>query len=170
MGRGAHAGGERTGRRPRRPYGLRIRGYREADGTAVRRIHESGMRQEGTYVDGTYADLEDIGRSYLSEGGAFLVAEVNGRVVGIGGLQKKGRGTGFINRISVKKAFRGRGIGTAILRALERKARAYGYGKVALDTARQHKTAQMLYLENGYRKTGTKRWRGLTCILYEKRL
>ena len=66
--------------------------------------------------------------------GAFLIAYVDGSPIGCGGLRQHSPGVGEIKRMYVEPGSRKLGIGRAILRALERRARELGYPTLRLET------------------------------------
>lgn len=91
---------------------------------------------------------------------AFLAAEIDGDVVGVLGLA---RGTRLANRhtaefgITVARAARGRGVGTALIRAAEERARAWGVRKVTLGVLAENEAARRLYRRLGYEEEGLRR-------------
>lgn len=56
-----------------------------------------------------------------------------------------------IQLLMVRPSASGRGLGTALLDAVEQQARALGIGALRLDTGSQNKPAVHLYEKNGYR-------------------
>ena len=84
--------------------------------------------------------------------GAFLVGyDDEGRAVCGGGLKSHGHGVVELKRMYVVPEARGRGIGRALLVALEDAARELGYGTARLDTGPQQPEAEHLYRSAGYR-------------------
>jgi GNAT superfamily N-acetyltransferase len=87
----------------------------------------------------------------VAEGrGAFLVAYADGRAVGCGAVRKLDARTAEIKRMYVERGLRGRGIGRAVLDALEREARALGVRRVVLETGIRQHAAIALYERAGY--------------------
>ena len=86
-------------------------------------------------------------------GGGYLVGYLHGEPVAGGRFKDlHAEGACEIKRMYVAPSARGRGLGVALLSALEDAARAAGYRVVRLDTGpRQPKVAQM-YREAGYRE------------------
>jgi N-acetylglutamate synthase-like GNAT family acetyltransferase len=83
--------------------------------------------------------------------GAFLVARVEGAVIGCGGLQRHARTVGEVKRMWVDPAWRGCGLGVRLLAALEDAARQLGYREVYLDTNGTLTEAIAMYGRAGYR-------------------
>jgi GNAT superfamily N-acetyltransferase len=84
--------------------------------------------------------------------GTFLVGYEDGRAVAIGGLRRLGDGVGEIKRMYVVPDARSRGIGRALLAALEEAGRRMGYTKVRLDAGEAQKHSRVLFAHTGYRE------------------
>ena len=84
--------------------------------------------------------------------GAFLVAYVGDEVVGCVGLRRHDADVVEMKRMFVRTAFRGRGLGRAILVALEDRARALGYRRLILETGTAQPEAIGLYESAGYER------------------
>lgn len=151
---------------------LRIRDYKESDSSAVWRLHRLGLEQTG--VDAGVGpwddDLKSIALTYLQAKGAFLLAELNDQVVGMGALLRLSDTVGEIKRMRVDPAHQRHGFGQVILEALEARAAELGYRKLKLDTTREQQAAQVLYQKNSYREVGRKPWRTTEIIYFEKDL
>jgi ribosomal protein S18 acetylase RimI-like enzyme len=112
-----------------------------------------------------FPDLADVGGSFLARGGEFLVAEIDGHVVGMGGFRPGAGGCAEVLRIRVHPATRRRGIGRALMAELERRAARRGFRSVRLDTAANQPEAMAFYQGLGYRETGRERRPGWTWTL-----
>src|SRR6185436_18708299 len=87
----------------------------------------------------------------VSEGsGAFVVAYADGMAVGCGAVRKLDETTAELKRMYVTPEARGKGIGGAVLRALEAEARALGATRLLLETGIRQKTAEAMYRRAGY--------------------
>ena len=84
--------------------------------------------------------------------GAFLVGYEDGRPVAIGGLRGLGDGVCEIKRMYVVPHARSRGIGRALLAALEDAGRRLGYRAVRLDAGEEQKHSRVLFASSGYRE------------------
>ncbi|MDD7964063.1 GNAT family N-acetyltransferase [Actinomycetospora lemnae] len=86
--------------------------------------------------------------------GAFLVGYLDGRAVAIGGVRPLGpAGTDVaeIKRLYVVPDARSRGVGRALLAALEDAARELGYARVRLDAGAEQRHSRALFADVGYR-------------------
>ena len=96
-------------------------------------------------------------RSELADGRVLLGAYVDGRLVGSVQLapvpKPNGRHCAEVQKLLVLREFRGRGIGKALMAAVERKARELGRWLLVLDTV-PAQPAEKLYERIGYRRAG----------------
>ena len=83
-------------------------------------------------------------------GGVFLVAYVEQRPVGCGGLRRIDATTCEIKHMWLDPAARGLGLGRELLDALEQWASRLGYETVRLDTSRHLHEALGLYRSSAY--------------------
>lgn len=89
--------------------------------------------------------------------GAILAAWVGPEPVGMAGLRCVGLGPdarGEVWGVFVIPAWRGRGIGTELMRAVEAEARRLGRHRLLLDVVRTNEAAARLYMAAGFRGTG----------------
>jgi ribosomal protein S18 acetylase RimI-like enzyme len=84
--------------------------------------------------------------------GYLVVAWLEDRPVGCGGLRLCEAGTGEIKRMWTAPEARGRGVARKVLRTLEAKARERGLEKLRLETNRTLLEAQALYRKEGYQE------------------
>ncbi|XP_006038075.1 putative N-acetyltransferase 8B isoform X2 [Alligator sinensis] len=102
-------------------------------------------------------DLQDIRSTYLGATNTCLwVAEAGGAVVGlVAAVQLQDpaeRGTALeLKRLSVRQAYRGRGIARALSRTVLQFAQEHGYRAVVLETSMVQHAAQQLYERLGFR-------------------
>ncbi len=82
--------------------------------------------------------------------GEFLLVELDGQPVAMGGLRRSADGVAELKRVYVRPAGRGRRLGEAIARRLVDDARAFGYRSVRLDTLPFMGAAQALYEAMGF--------------------
>lgn len=85
-------------------------------------------------------------------GGGFVVARVGSAPAGCGGLRRYDTAVGELKRMYVAPAFRGQGVGRAVLVALEQRARRLGYDRLVLETGVRQPEAVGLYVSAGYRE------------------
>ena len=88
---------------------------------------------------------------YAPPGGAFLAARSMGRVIGCGGIRAIDHRTCEIKRLCVIPTERHRGVGQALLAALEHAARSLGHDTLRLDTDGSDPRAKELFERAGYR-------------------
>lgn len=82
--------------------------------------------------------------------GAFLIAAVAGKPVGCGAVRRIEARTAEIKRMYVNPAERSRGVGRALLAALETEARALGMARLVLETGLRQPEANALYERAGF--------------------
>jgi putative acetyltransferase len=97
------------------------------------------------------ADAPDAG-ALAPPNGVFLVARLDGRAVGCGGLRRVDAGVGEIKRMYVMAGARRLGIGGQILRELEGQARRLGLERLRLETGVRQPEAIGLYERAGYER------------------
>ena len=120
-----------------------IRQFRQEDADEVRRLFTEGQRQFSagfereleTYIEDSLAgDLADIECHYAQPGSNFWVAEVDGHVAGMVGVQRKDSITCELRRMSVDVRWRRKGLGRELLEMVEAFARQQGYTSMVLST------------------------------------
>ena len=82
--------------------------------------------------------------------GAFLIAYLDDAAVGCGAVRRLDETTAEIKRMYVNPSVRGRGIGRALVGALEREARLVGATRIVLETGTRLASAIKLYEGMGY--------------------
>lgn len=97
-------------------------------------------------------DMLELAKFSPPQGRLLLAAEQQGQPVGIACLRKIGDGVGEVKRMYVRPAFRGRGIGLALLETLIEAAREIGYGTLRLDSAKFMAAAHAMYRSAGFRE------------------
>ncbi|GIM95464.1 GNAT family N-acetyltransferase [Paractinoplanes toevensis] len=112
-----------------------------------------------------FPDLADIEGTFLATGGEFLVVELDGHVVGMGGYRPDAGERAEVLRVRVHPATRRRGIGRALMAELERRATADGLRSMHLDTATNQPAAMAFYQDLGYREVGREHQPGWTWTL-----
>jgi len=105
-------------------------------------------------------------------GGAFLVGEIGGHIVAMGGLRACDDDRAEIGYIRVHPATRRQSIGRRLMAALEQRAEAMGYTGVVLNTATNQPEAVAFYRSLGYAdvRTETRPEWHWTLIHFEKTL
>jgi len=139
---------------------LSLRPFSEADGGAVRELFIKVNRLLAPddmtdaferYIQDSIA--EEIGRIsdyYAEKRGGFWGAALDGRVVGMFGLEPVGADAMELRRMYVDPDFRRRGIAQAMLRAAEAHCRAAGLARLDLLTSEVQPEALAFYRAQGY--------------------
>ena len=83
---------------------------------------------------GAFDDLDDVQKNYFENGGVFLVTMSGGQLVGTGAFHWYAEGVCEARRVALLPAYRGRGLGYAMMMELQRRAGAMGYSKMCLWT------------------------------------
>ncbi len=86
----------------------------------------------------------------------FIVAECGNRVVGYAVGVKESDGSGHVMSIAVLPEYRGRGIGSALLKTLEESLIEDGVQRIYLEVSQNNKEGLRLYRKFGYRMIGVK--------------
>jgi putative acetyltransferase len=77
-----------------------------------------------------------------------------GEAVAVGALRRHAGGIGEVKRMYTRPAHQGRGLGGAILAAIEGLARAEGLSRLVLETGDRHPAAWRVYERGGFRRCG----------------
>lgn len=102
--------------------------------------------------------------------GTFLVGYDDGRAVAIGGVRRLEDGVCEIKRMYVVPDARSRGIGRALLAALEDAGAALGYIRVRLDAGPAQEHSRALFAKTGYREIPNYSDNHIAVYFGEKRL
>ena len=102
--------------------------------------------------------------------GRFVLAQVDGRAVGCGGVQVLDDGAAEIKRMWVSRQVRGTGLGGRLLRALEAHASDLGCAIVRLDTNSVLTAAVAMYGRAGYRQIPRYNNNPYPDLFFERRL
>ena len=110
------------------------------------------MTDEGhrTYADRNFISAQDLAE-LLGPGDRVLVGRIGGAPVACGAVRELAPGIGEIKRMYVVPGHRGRGLGRAVLDALEAEARTMGFERLRLDTGDRQTVAIAMYESAGYR-------------------
>jgi GNAT superfamily N-acetyltransferase len=109
-------------------------------------VEEVGAMYEPGLPAGSSADPQELS----PPGGGFVVLAEAGRPLAGGGVKRLDDHACEIKRMYVVPEARGRGLGRALLEALEALARDLGYGVARLDTGSKQPGAQRMYERAGY--------------------
>jgi ribosomal protein S18 acetylase RimI-like enzyme len=101
-----------------------------------------------------FPDLHDVQHSFFGAGGEFVVAEVDGALVGMGGFRPREEARVEVLRVRVHPATRRQGVGREVMAELERRAQRRGFRQIVLDTATNQPEAMAFYSALGYSEVG----------------
>ncbi len=107
---------------------------------------------------------------YEAPDGALLVASMGGDAVGTVGLRRFDVETADMRRMYVPQAYRGLGIGEALLAAVLDKARSMGYQRMILDVMESQAPARHLYEKAGFREAAGYGFSPLKGAVYMERM
>ena len=96
-------------------------------------------------------DMQKLG-IFMPPKGRLLLSDGTGELSGLACLRDNGDGIGEIKRMYVRPAYRGQGIGRALLDHLLNEARAIGYRCIRLDSAGFMSDAHRLYRSLGFQE------------------
>ena len=129
-----------------------IRPFQPTDQAAARSLILDGLGERWGWIDPTLnPDLDDIAATYAD--GDFVVAHLDGVLIGTGALIPEGDGAGRIVRMSVRQDLRGQGVGRRLLAELTTLARRAGYHTLVLETTSTWTDAVRFYAHNGFTVT-----------------
>ncbi|MDE2778509.1 MAG: GNAT family N-acetyltransferase [Chloroflexota bacterium] len=157
-----------------------IREFGPDDAEDVRRLFSEGQSQfaagfeedfEAYTRESLKADLSDIQGHYMDRpGSCFWVATVNGKVVGMVGIQRRDSHTGELRRMGVDINRRRQGIARMLLETAEEYCRQQGYSRLCLSTVTPLVPAIQMYQASGYTQTGQGKYGSVTVLHFSKEL
>lgn len=133
-----------------------IRDIRPEDDEAVRRVIRQVLDELGATGEGFTdrdPELEGMSAAYAGPGAAYFVAEVDGIVVGGGGIGPLDGGDPAVcelRKMYLHPSARGRGLGRGLLEECLDAARRLGYRECYLETLAQMERARDLYRRFGF--------------------
>jgi GNAT superfamily N-acetyltransferase len=137
------------------PDNLIITPFQPENQAAVKNLINQGLGEHwGTIDPNKNPDLNDIATTYKKD--IFLVAWLDGEIIGTGGLVHRTDKVAEIVRMSVAPQMRRRGIGHSILNYLVQEARRKGFLKIILETTETWHDVINFYLVNGFQITHNK--------------
>lgn len=121
--------------------------------TAAKELILNGFQERFGFIDHSLnSDLNYLTETYNGEGTLFLAGLIENELVCTGAMTNEGKGECRLQRMSVKKEFRGQGIASMMVRQLGERAKAAGYRKVVLETNIAWNSAVNLYKRCGYKE------------------
>jgi GNAT superfamily N-acetyltransferase len=117
---------------------------------AVRLIAALNAELKATFPEPGATHFSLTGAQVEAGDGAFVVAHLDDVAVGCGAVRRLDEATAELKRMYVEPSVRGRGIGRALVEALEREARLLGMTEIVLETGTRLAAAIKLYESMGY--------------------
>ena len=146
---------------------LRIRNATLADAEAISRIYNQGIEDRVATLE-TETRTAAERREWLAARGArhpVLVAEIDGAAAGWASLNRFNPRPVYDHvadlSVYVDRAWRGHGVGRALLGAVIERARAIGYHKMVLTAFPDNAAGMALYARMGFTRVGVYREQGL---------
>ena len=159
---------------------FKIRSFEDDDYYEVRALFERSLIEFSgncetamrSYVQSSLSDdLIDIRKHYFdSPTNQFWVAEVDGLVKGMAGIQSTGDGTAELRRMSVDREMRRFGIGSKLLSVAENFCNELGHKSIRLTTVHLLVPAIALYENCGFALQETESYGDITGLHYLKLL
>ena len=159
---------------------FKIRTFEDTHYSEVRSLFERSLLEfSGNYVTGMRSyvqssladDLIDIKKHYFAAlSNHFWVAEVDGVVKGMVGIESKGNGTAELRRMSVDKEVRRLGIASKLIEVAEDFCKSSGYKRISLTTVTLLVPAIKLYEKYGYTLQGEESYGDITGLQFVKTL
>jgi len=146
---------------------LTIREARLDDAEAIARIYNQGIEDRLATLETTLRGVDER-RDWLRARGErhpVLVCESDGQAVGWASLNQFNPRPAYDHvgdfSVYVARDARGSGVGSALLRALEARARQIGYHKLVLAAFPHNADGMRLYQRRGFQTVGTYHEQGL---------
>ena len=117
---------------------------------AARLIAALNAELKATFPEPGATHFSLAGAEVAAGDGAFVVAYLGEVAVGCGAVRRLDGATAELKRMYVDPSVRGRGVGRALVEALEREARLLGTTRVVLETGTRLAPAIRLYEGMGY--------------------
>ena len=129
-----------------------------SDQPALRELFREGLVEGLVGDNDTGADIDNLQEGYFSDDGqsGFWVADYNGLVIGMVGVQKSGDSAAEVRRLRVRGTFRRHGIGTLLMEKALAFCRHHGYLKIVLDVRIERGPAISLFEKFGFAHTRTR--------------
>lgn len=139
-----------------------IESLTEGDAPVIRDLIRRNLQEyeeAGTVLAATFRRLEALFDTYSGEGAKFFVAKDtsrNGQIIGAAGLGTFhglpiSEGLGEVRDLVLEPIYRGRGLGTRLLKRCLDEAKRAGYKRIYLETTPQMEPAKKLFLRFGFR-------------------
>lgn len=144
---------------------INIRRYKQSDKEQIialaHKIYNEIFSKDAFEIE----DLDDIKNEYFNNGGIFLVAEDDNKIIGtIGAVKFKGK-TVRLRRVYIHPDYRSLGIGKELFNKILRFCKNKKYNRIILSTFKEMKQAIKFYKKNGFSE-----FKKTDRIFFEKRI
>jgi GNAT superfamily N-acetyltransferase len=130
---------------------LLIRPFRASDQDAARQLILAGLGEHFGFIDETLnPDVDDIEAHYLASGSQFIVAEMDGILVGTAALVEEAPRIGRIVRLSTERGYRRLGIGRLLVDRLLQLAHQQGLHRILVETNHDWPEVVRFYESQGF--------------------
>ncbi|MGE4071656.1 MAG: GNAT family N-acetyltransferase [Lysobacterales bacterium] len=116
-------------------------------------VSRQGWTTEADLLDGQRTDRDGLLDTIAREGSIILLAERDGELLGCANLERQGDAA-YFGMFAVRPGLQGGGIGDAILRECEQRARNWGLSQVRMTVIWPRVELIAFYLRRGYAATG----------------
>ncbi|MDP9259566.1 MAG: GNAT family N-acetyltransferase [Actinomycetota bacterium] len=130
-----------------------IRGARPDDAPAMARLFAAVAEERDRIGTEPPVDVDERREHFARSAGSSMVAEAGGRIVGMVGVDVGRFGAGDLGML-VDAAWRGRGVGSALMEAAIEWARGEGLHKLCLEVFPTNAPALALYGKCGFVEEG----------------
>jgi putative acetyltransferase len=130
---------------------IHLRLYRPSDADSFRRLNQQWIEKLFKLEAPDLAVLDHPDEHILAPGGAIIIAEIDGRVIGTCALLFESEGVYEVAKMAVDELWRGAGIGRKILVYTIEEARSMRAHKLRLETSSKLPNAIHLYESVGFR-------------------
>lgn len=153
---------------------MRIVSFESKYEKAVLELNEISVKQSEyngeTVQPGWHGDLARIKDEYLESGGAFLLWLDEGKLAGMGGLQRVNDTTANVKRVRVHPDYQRKGLSEEILTEIEKAARRRNYRKLMSNAAKGNLPAERMLRKAGFVAVEEKQFFSVLCTVFEKEL
>lgn len=132
-----------------------IRPARPEDAEAMARLFAAVAEERDRIGSEPPVDLEERAALFARTVDGAVVAEAGGRIVGLVNVEASRHGFGDLGML-VDESWRGRGVGSALMRAAVDWSRSRGLHKLCLEVFPTNTAAIALYCRNGFVEEGTR--------------
>jgi ribosomal protein S18 acetylase RimI-like enzyme len=133
-----------------------IRGARPEDAPAMARLFAAVAEERNGIATEPPVDLDDRSAQFARTAAASMVAETDGRIVGTINVDAGRFGAGDLGML-VDAAWRGRGVGSALMDAAIAWSREQGLHKLSLEVFPANTGAIALYRKYGFTEEGLRK-------------